>query len=229
MTPSIPYMITSIILTPLSSWKSLHTCEQPGCCYLFDFYFSLGSQTCAQVSARVWQVQKCSPSLWYHSRWSLAVHICASFELSYNGVWHDEIVHILVTSLTMWSTMKWLNLTPMANWHVIQCLSTSSSFTSWTCSFGMVVQPPHNTQDHSNYNELFHHHAAVQFGSVTWYQKHTQINSLLQLLCTYPSTTNHTMKLLWPFYNILEMIKGLHDCCMQHWTPWWWAIEPQTT
>lgn len=43
MTPSIPYMITSIILTPLSSWKSLHTCEQPGCCYLFDFYFSLGS------------------------------------------------------------------------------------------------------------------------------------------------------------------------------------------
>jgi len=39
-----------------------------------------------------------------------------------------------------------------------------------------------------------------------WHPEHTQTNSLLQLLCTYQSTINHTLKNLWQFY-ILEMIK----------------------
>ena len=147
-------MITSITLTLISTRKSLHTCEQPGCCYLFDSLFSLGSKTCVQVSVRVWQTQKFSPSLWYQSRWRLATaHLCQFWTSIQWCVTDNKISHILVMFLTLWSTLKWLNLTPMANWHVIQCLSTSTSLISWTCSFGMVVQPAHNARDHPNRNE----------------------------------------------------------------------------
>jgi len=52
-----------------------------------------------------------------------------------------------------------------------------------------------------------------------------QTNSLLQLLCTYPSTINHTLTNLRQFYYVLVMINGLNDCFMQLRTPRRWASE----
>ena len=90
----------------------------------------------------------------YLSRWRLATaYLCQIWTSIQWCMTDNKSLHILVMFLTLWLTLKWLNPTPMAKWHVIQYLSTSTSLTSWTCSFGMVVQPTHNVRCHPNHNE----------------------------------------------------------------------------
>ena len=53
----------------------------------------------------------------------------------------------------------------------------------------------------------------------------TQANRLLQLLCTYPATINHTLMILRVSY-VLQVIEML-VWCVQLCTPWWWASKAQ--
>jgi hypothetical protein len=57
------------------------------------------------------------------------------------------------------------------------------------------------------------------------YHEHIQPTGLLQLLCTNPTTTNHTWLNSRQFYYTLDMTERLNDCFMQLWTRWWWASQ----
>ena len=59
-------------------------------------------------------------------------------------------------------------------------------------------------------------------------QEYIKTDSLLQFLCTNPSTINRTLTNLGQFCYILEMMKMLKYCLPQLYSTWWWASEAET-
>jgi hypothetical protein len=149
----------SITLTLLGSWRILFWRVEPGCHHSFiRLPFQFGSYTHTQVSPRaIIRRRYASPSLWYRSRWRLAMAYLCHFGSSVRwcGTQHDAIFRNPMMFLMMWQTVNWLIPTSTANWCVVRCLSTSNNdFRSCICSSWP-------------WRNAFTHRATVRYGNAS--------------------------------------------------------------